>query len=58
MAYEFRCTDAGAACKGHFKADTEEQLERDVADHLRDKHQVQHVTQTLRNYVRRTATER
>lgn len=58
MAYEFRCEDAGAACRGHFEADTEEQLEREVAEHLEQKHDVQHVTGTLRKFVRAVATEK
>lgn len=52
MAHEFRCRDAGAACRGKLRADSEEELERQVADHLRRKHDVHTVSRTLRNYLR------
>lgn len=58
MPYEFRCEDAGAACRGRFTAESEDELEREVAAHLEEKHDVQHVTKTLRNYVRSVAEER
>lgn len=58
MPYEFRCEDAGAACGARFTAPTEEELEHEVAEHLEQKHDVQHVTKTLRNYVRSVARER
>lgn len=42
--------DAGASCKASIKADTEEELLQKVEEHLRTKHRVQHVTQTLQKY--------
>ncbi|MDQ5874872.1 MAG: DUF1059 domain-containing protein [Actinomycetota bacterium] len=58
MAYEFSCVDAGAACRAHLKADTQEELVEKVADHLKNKHKVQHVTNTLANYAIKVAKER
>lgn len=58
MPYEFRCEDAGAACSGHFKGATEQELEERVAEHLRKKHKVPQVTKTLRNFVRKVASQR
>ncbi|MBW3561744.1 MAG: DUF1059 domain-containing protein [Actinobacteria bacterium] len=58
MSYEFRCEDAGAACGAKVTADDPDELERQVAAHLEEKHDVQHVTKTLRKYVHSVAKER
>lgn len=58
MAVEFHCKDAGAACRAHFEADSEEELLQKVASHLKEKHKVQHVTKTLQNYALKVAKER
>lgn len=58
MAYEFRCTDAGATCRGHFVADSEEELLRKVGDHLKEKHKIQNVSKTLQNYALQVAKQR
>ncbi|MGH2768035.1 MAG: DUF1059 domain-containing protein [Actinomycetota bacterium] len=43
--------DAGAACSGHFRAGSKEELMRIVADHLVKKHAVKTPTQTIMNFV-------
>ncbi len=59
MAYEFRCADAGAQpCHGSFRAETEQELVQKVADHMREKHNVQQVSQSLQNFILKTARQR
>jgi predicted small metal-binding protein len=49
---EHRCVNVGAiSCNGHFRADTMEELLRQVAKHLKEKHAVATPTQTVMNYV-------
>lgn len=47
--------DAGATCRGHFKANSEEELLEKVAKHLKEKHKVEHVTKTLQRFAVRVA---
>lgn len=59
MTMEFRCADAGATpCGWSVEAGSEEELEREVVEHLRTKHRVEPVSQTLVGYVKRVARER
>ncbi|MDP9021558.1 MAG: DUF1059 domain-containing protein [Actinomycetota bacterium] len=50
--------DAGAHCSGRFRAASQEELERDVEEHLRDKHDIHTMSKTLGNYVKQVARER
>ncbi len=43
--------DAGAFCSGHFVASTQEELLKQVADHLKKDHGVKDSTSTVMNYV-------
>ncbi len=53
---EFRCADAGAdTCSAKIKASSEDELVRKVEEHLKEVHNVQHVTNTLKNYARSVA---
>ena len=55
---EHRCSNVGAfTCNGHFKAETKDELMRQVARHLREEHNVKTPTQTLMNYVAKMATK-
>jgi predicted small metal-binding protein len=47
--------DAGANCNGHFKAETTEDLMREVAEHFKKKHGVADPTQTIMNLVAKLA---
>ena len=47
--------DAGANCNGHFKAETKEDLMRDVDAHFKEKHGVGDPTQTIMNLVEKLA---
>ena len=47
--------DAGANCNGHFKAETKEDLMRDVAAHFKQKHGVGDPSQTIMNLVAKLA---
>lgn len=58
MSYEFACKDAGAACGATFKAETQEELLNEIADHLHKKHNVQVVSKTLQKYALSIAKER
>lgn len=58
VGHRFTCQDAGAACGWKTETDDPEELERQVAEHLEEKHDVQVVSKTLRNYVRKVAQER
>lgn len=49
MALEFRCADAGLACKAAVKADTKDELLEQVGAHARDAHGVE-LNQTLVDY--------
>ncbi|MGQ0678092.1 MAG: DUF1059 domain-containing protein [Actinomycetota bacterium] len=48
---QFRCVDVGANCKGHFVAANNEDLIRQVSDHLQKVHKVTLPSQTLLNYI-------
>ena len=48
---QFRCVDVGAECKGHFVAATNEELMKQVTEHLQEVHQVKLPTQTLLGYI-------
>lgn len=51
MRYEFRCVDAGApSCRGHIKADSEEELRSKLTRHL-EKHDVQQPNDTLLDHL-------
>jgi predicted small metal-binding protein len=52
---EFRCVDAGSNCNGYFKAETKEDLMREVAAHFKEKHGVGDPTQTIMNLVAKLA---
>jgi predicted small metal-binding protein len=58
MALEFRCSEAGAACGWHARAGTEQELVAKVADHVKSKHKVKTVTQTIANYAASVAREK
>jgi predicted small metal-binding protein len=47
----FRCVDVGADCKGHFVAASNEDLIREVSEHLQKIHKVKLPTQTLLSYI-------
>jgi predicted small metal-binding protein len=47
----FRCVDVGADCKGHFVAANNEDLIRQVSEHLQKAHKVTLPTQTLLSYI-------
>lgn len=56
--FEHRCSNVGAfPCKGHFKADSMDDLLRKVAEHLQDRHEVKAPTKTIMNYVAKMATK-
>lgn len=51
MPYDFRCVSAGApTCRGHIKADTEEDLRVKLAEHLK-KHDVDEPNDTLLDHL-------
>ncbi len=59
MAYEFRCADAGAdPCHGSFRAETQQELVQKVADHMRNKHNVQQFSKSLENLILKRAEQR
>jgi predicted small metal-binding protein len=47
----FRCVDVGADCKGQFVAANNQDLIREVSEHLQKVHKVKLPTQTLLNYI-------
>lgn len=49
MTWEFRCEDAGVSCAHVTKADEEDELLSQVAEHARTRHGVE-LTQTLKDY--------
>jgi len=51
MAYEFSCRDAGHTCGWHGKAGTEDELIGKMARHVKDKHAVKQVTNTIVNFL-------
>lgn len=56
MALELRCRDAGClACRGKIKADSKEELRAKAADHLKDAHGVDPVSETLLAYLVKVA---
>lgn len=58
MAKEFSCEAAGASCGWKTTAETDEELLKEVSEHLKTKHNVEHVTKTLANYALKVAKER
>jgi predicted small metal-binding protein len=57
MSYEIYCKDAGAAsCRGHVKADNEEEFKSKLLAHLREKHGVTTPNATLVDYLMSVAT--
>ena len=55
MAVQFRCQDVGVVCKKVTRAETEEELVAQVAEHARKAHGVE-LTQTLIDYAKTKAT--
>ncbi|MGH3623109.1 MAG: DUF1059 domain-containing protein [Sciscionella sp.] len=53
---EFSCKEAGAACSGHVTATNDEDLMRQLSQHLRDVHHVE-PNETLLSYLASTARE-
>lgn len=49
MTLEFRCADAGVACKASTKAETKDELLAKVSEHARAKHGVE-LNETLIDY--------
>lgn len=49
MTLEFRCADAGVACKARTTAETKEELVEKVAEHAKAEHGVE-VNDTLVDY--------
>lgn len=48
---QFRCVDVGASCKGHFVAANNQDLIRQVSEHLTKVHKITLPSQTLLNYI-------
>jgi len=54
--FEHSCKKAGAdGCGWTVRANSEEELKAKVVDHARRKHNVQHMTDTIFNYLREAA---
>jgi predicted small metal-binding protein len=52
MSYEVYCKDAGAAsCRGHVKADSEDDFKSKLLTHLREKHGVVTPNDTVVDYL-------
>lgn len=56
MALEFQCKNVGVVCNSSIKADTEEELLAQIAEHADHTHGVPGLTQTLVNYAKSTVT--
>ena len=53
---KFSCAMAGAdSCGKKFDTSSQEELMRQVGEHLREKHKVKNFTQTLQNFVLKLA---
>lgn len=52
MAYQFRCRDAGHACRWQVRAGSEDELKAKLADHVKKVHNVPVTTDTIWNFVR------
>ncbi len=53
MAYEFDCRTAGAAgCNWKARGASEEEVIAKVSEHVRKKHKVKNVSDTIANYAR------
>jgi predicted small metal-binding protein len=51
VRYDFHCVDAGApSCRGHVKADSEEELRAKLTEHLK-KHDVHEPNDTLLDHL-------
>lgn len=48
---ELRCADAGTVCPGVLHAFTQEELHRQLTDHLKRQHRVKTPTRTITNYM-------
>lgn len=53
---QFRCVDVGASCKGHFVAANNEDLIRQVSEHLQKVHKIEVPSQTLLSYISQKVT--
>lgn len=49
--YDLRCVDAGASCRGHIRADNEDEFRAKLADHLKKKHKVEVPNETVIDYL-------
>lgn len=55
--YEISCAKAGhEACRGVVRGATEEELKSNMAEHVRKKHNVQQMTDTIYSYLRGTSS--
>jgi len=48
---EFRCADAGTVCPALLQASSQDELMRQVADHLKRDHRVKTPNRTILNYM-------
>ncbi len=59
MAYEFDCRTAGAVgCNWKARGATEDEVIAKVAEHVRKKHKVKNVSDTIGNYARASLRQR
>lgn len=56
MALEFQCKNVGVVCNSSIKAETEEELLAQIAEHADHAHGVPGLTQSLVNYAKSTVT--
>lgn len=54
---QFKCVDVGAECKGHFSAESTEDLLKVVTEHLQTVHKIKMPTRTILSYVAKSSTE-
>lgn len=58
MSYEFKCQDAGAmSCWGSVSANSEDELRKELAEHVRNTHEVE-PNATLLDHLVATAKQR
>jgi predicted small metal-binding protein len=57
MPYEFACADAGCACSAEWSEQNPDVLVEKVATHLKQKHHVLTISNTLANYVKAAVRE-
>jgi predicted small metal-binding protein len=53
---QFRCVDIGADCSGQFAASTQQDLLRQVSDHLSKSHNIKIPSQTILSYIAKRST--